>query len=338
MCRHWTTRHQETVCSEGLGPWLYKSLGDPVRVGLDPHIMAAFQRYYRLSAISGLYREAALRKLLPAFNACGIPVILLKGCYLGRFVYKDPALRPMDDVDVLVREEHFDQAGQELERLGCRQLFHLELDENEFLKSSLVYEMLSPVPELIDLHRSIRSMDYYIFPADILWEEAVEGVLYGCQVFYLSAELNFIHLALHHFDHQSSLRDWVDLATVVRTMNLDWNRLLLLARSLGAERPLFWVFRELGENWEANPPTSVSALLDSYVPSRLEDRVIRHRFRYLWRLAARIGRFDGWRARLRYCAAKFVPPDDKTGGWRILSYIAYLKSKISIFHELWRRS
>jgi hypothetical protein len=64
--------------------------------------MAAFQRYYRLSAISSLYREAALRKLLGGFNACGIPVILLKGCYLGRFVYKDPALRPMDDVDVLV--------------------------------------------------------------------------------------------------------------------------------------------------------------------------------------------------------------------------------------------
>src|SRR5271157_4296105 len=71
MCRGWTSVHQETVISEGLGPWLYKSLGDPVQSGLDPNILSALRQSYKFSAVSGLYREAALRKLLPAFNACG---------------------------------------------------------------------------------------------------------------------------------------------------------------------------------------------------------------------------------------------------------------------------
>jgi hypothetical protein len=338
MCSQWTSRHWEIVLSERLGPWFYKCLCDRVDVGINSDVLARLRRDYRLSAIASLYREVALRKLLAAFNACGIPVILLKGSYLGRFVYKDAALRPMEDVDLLVREEHFDQAGHELERLEYRPLFDLDQDEDRLLKLPMVYQVSSPVPGLIDLHRRVRSMDYYIFPAEILWEEAVGKEFYGYQVFYLSAELNFIHLALHNFDHPGSLRDWVDLVTVVRSMNLDWDRLMLLAGSLRAVRPLFWVFRELGRNWETRPPKSVSVPLDSYVPAWLEDRVIRHRFRYLWRLAARIAWLDGWRSRLRYFAIKFVPPSNKTDRSRISSYVAHLRSKVILFHHLWRRS
>ncbi len=339
MCRHWTSRHKETACSEGLGPWLYKSLGDPAQAGLDPGILAAFQRDYRRSAVSCLYREAALRKLFGVFNACDIPVILLKGCYLGSFVYQDPALRPMSDVDLLVREDDFGQAGRELERLGFRPVSQPNQgDEDQLSRSPIEYQVLSPVPEFIDLHQGIQSMDYYRFPSAVVWEEAAEKELYGCQVFCLSAELNFIHLALHIFDHRGSLRDWVDLATMVRTVDLDWDRLMSLARSLGAVRPLFWVFRELGQNWGTHPPAIFSASLASYVPGWWEDRVIRHRFRYLWRLAARISRLDGWRARLHYVGVKILPPPDETGRRPVSSYTSHVKSKISFVLQLWRRS
>jgi hypothetical protein len=338
MCSHWTSRNQEALLSTRLGPWLYKSLKEPVRAGLDPDIFAALQQQYRASVVSCLFKESAMHKLLARFNESNIPVILLKGCYLGRFVYKDPALRPMDDIDVLVREDQFDLAGQELERLGYKPLFRLDQDEERLLKSSLVFGVMSPVPALVDLHRRIRSMDYYLFPAHILWEEAVASEFNGNRVFYLSADLNFIHIALHIFDHPASLRDWVDLATMVRSVDLDWDRLMLLARSLGAMRPLYWAVRELDRNWETKPPPGVSASLDSYVPFWLEDRVIRGRFRYLWRLGSRIGGFPGWRARLRYCAGKIAPPADNTGGSRIASYTAYWKSKISLIRQLWRRS
>ena len=179
-------------------------------------------------------------------------------------------------------------------------------------------------------------MDYYSWAAEVVWEDAVEIELYGCQVFYLSTELNFIHLALHNLNHRGLLRDWVDLVTVLRNMNLDWDRLILLARSLGAVRPLFWIFRELGDNWETPPPARVSVSLESYVPAWVEDRVIRHRFRYFWRLAARVAGLNGWRARLRYLVSKFLPRHDKRGG-RIPSYTSHLKSKIGLFQHLWKR-
>jgi hypothetical protein len=47
-------------------------------------------------------RERALDRLLQAFAAAGLPVILLKGAALAHLIYPAPALRAMADVDVLI--------------------------------------------------------------------------------------------------------------------------------------------------------------------------------------------------------------------------------------------
>jgi hypothetical protein len=47
-------------------------------------------------------RERSLDRLLQAFAAAGLPVILLKGAALAHLIYPSPALRAMADVDVLI--------------------------------------------------------------------------------------------------------------------------------------------------------------------------------------------------------------------------------------------
>jgi len=60
--------------------------------------------YYRSAARNmRLYRE--LVKILSALNSQGISVILLKGAHLAESVYKNLALRPMVDIDLLARKE-----------------------------------------------------------------------------------------------------------------------------------------------------------------------------------------------------------------------------------------
>lgn len=337
MCSAWTAHHLQIVRSEQLGPWLYSSLKAHAGVGLAPEILAGLQQDYRGSAIRLMQREAALRPLLAALNHTGIPLICLKGAYLGRFVFKDPALRPMLDLDLLVREEHFEQCGRELERLGYRLLVELDPDEERLLKLPRVYGCSSNPPEFIDLHRCIRAMNYYELGSDIVWSDAVESELYGWRVFYFSPELNLICLALHNLKHGGDLRDWVDLVLLLRSLNMDWDRLIALARSLGVMRPLFWIFRELGEKWETPAPSDVSTALASYVPRRLEDRVIRSRFAYFWRVLARIEQVQGWGNRVRYVIAKLAPPRVEPGATAIGRWTDYLRSKVILFLQLWRR-
>ncbi|MBM4329140.1 MAG: nucleotidyltransferase family protein [Deltaproteobacteria bacterium] len=337
ICSEWTTDHLKVVRAESVSPWLYISLKDHTDVGLDPAILADLRQDYRASAIRVIQREAALRQLLVAFDSHGIPLLLLKGAYLGRFVYNDPALRPMLDLDLLVRDEHFEQACEELERLGYRLSVELDPEEERLLKLPRVYGYSGSPPEFIDLHRCIRSMGYYELRSDILWDNAIEGELYGCRVFYLSPELNFIHLALHNLNHRGDLRDWVDLVLLMRALNPDWDRLIALARSLGVMRPLFWIFHELSEDWETRAPADLWAALASYTPRPLEDRVIRGRFAYFWRVIARIERLDGWSARARYLRKKLAAPvgQPDTGSFERLT--DYLRSKVTLFRRLWRR-
>jgi len=312
-------------------------LKDHAAVSLDPEILAALQQDYRGSAIRFMRREAALRPLLAALNDAGIPLICLKGAYLGRFVYKDPALRPMLDLDLLVREEHFEQCGRELERLGYRLLVDLDPDEERLLKLPSVYGWSGHPPEFIDLHRCIRAMNYYELGSDTVWGDAVEIELYGCRVFYLSPELNLICVALHNLKHGGDLRDWVDLVLLLRTMKPNWDRLIALARSLGVMRPLFWIFRELGEKWETPAPSDVSTALASYVPRPLEDRVIGSRFAYFWRVLARIEHVQGWGNRARYLLTKLVPPAAQPDTTWIARWTGYLRSKVILFLQLCRR-
>ena len=63
-------------------------------------------------------REKCIDELLAAFAAAGIPVILLKGAALAHRIYTSPALRPMVDIDVLVRHVDIERAVRAASTLG----------------------------------------------------------------------------------------------------------------------------------------------------------------------------------------------------------------------------
>jgi hypothetical protein len=337
-CRHWTGLHLDLVRSHRLGPWLYKSFRDHPAAGLNAEILEELHEDYRISVVACMSRDARLSKLLDAFSQRELPVLLLKGAYLGRFVYKDPALRVMSDVDILVRDQDFARCRHELEWLGYSFIEEPDYRYHQHLKMPVTYVRSGNLFDVVDLHSTVRSMDYYSFPSSFLWSEATESDLQGRRVSYLSPELNFIHLAVHNLNHVGLLRDWVDLILLLRSLKFDWERLLYCGRSLGVLRPLFWIFRELQETWNSGPPVAVTSELSRYVPSWIEDRVIRHRFRYLWRLSARIASFDSWSARLRYLQLKLLAsPSEVAPARGTVRRLARLKEKLDLFLHFWNR-
>jgi hypothetical protein len=59
-----------------------------------------------------------LQDTLGTFAREGIPVVALKGVVLAVLVYSEPALRPMQDVDLLVRSGDLEAADAALRGLG----------------------------------------------------------------------------------------------------------------------------------------------------------------------------------------------------------------------------
>jgi hypothetical protein len=337
VCANWTSRRWEFAISEGLGPWLYKVLNERDELEISAEVKDLLRRHYRWSAVVSLNQEVALGKIARAFHDRGIPVILLKGCYLGRFVYKDQAIRPMVDVDVFVAEERFEQACRQLEDLGYKTGFGTNPFEEKLLRSPKVYVLSGEVSQFVDVHRAIRAMDYYDIPSETVWAEAVEYDFLGSPVRYLTPELNFIHLALHNLNHGGMLRDWLDLLLLRQVTNLDCEKLVGLARAVGAMRPLFWAVQELERNWKAPLPPSVAEAFRSHVPHWWEDLLIRNKYCYFWRLGARLALMKGWRNRLRYLAGKVAHPDSEARTEFFSGAANMIRSKVSLIRHLGAR-
>jgi hypothetical protein len=331
----WNERHVATARAHLLGPWLYHELHNTSQAGLSDKTMSVLQRDYLLSSLACLERDTRLKNVLASFHRHGIRAVLLKGAYLGRVVYRDPALRPMADLDILVTEDQFERAGTLLASLGYRLQveglgsFHRELNP------ALAHVHESRPGDAVDLHRGLWLMDYYRLSSSIVRADAVESNLLEQSVYYLSLELNFIHVALHNLTHAGCLRDWLDLVMLVTRTDFHWNRLVHLAQSLGVLRPLYWVFRELSGHWGIVVPAHVKQAMEEYSPHWLEDLVIRHRLRYAWRFASRFRYIHGWPAKLAYLRVGLFPPAEYrksvvgTSAW-----LPYLKAKSKLFVHL----
>ena len=101
--------------------------------GLEPLVLARFHdagvamppanadrlRVRRLQhAHAHAVRTRVVLELARAFDAASVPFLLLKGSALAHLVYDTPTLRPMRDVDVLVRKRDLRRAHDVLQRRG----------------------------------------------------------------------------------------------------------------------------------------------------------------------------------------------------------------------------
>jgi hypothetical protein len=77
-------------------------------------LQGLYHRHRRANEI----RTAALCEILSVLNAAAIPVVVLKGAALGHFLYAEPGLRPLSDLDLLVSPAHLLSAQQVVLRLG----------------------------------------------------------------------------------------------------------------------------------------------------------------------------------------------------------------------------
>ncbi len=308
QCAKWTGSHLRLLRLHGLLPWIHVSLAQQAKMVLPAHIVLETRNCYRQSAIRSLLREECIREILEQFQAGGIDLIVLKGGYLGPNIYGDAAQRPMDDLDILVAENHRQPAREILISLGYEAPAELTDELEESVRHSQCYVKEGRSREFVDLHWRLQAMDYYRLPSQIVWDNWVESTLHGHKVHYLTPEMNFIHLAIHTLNHGQRLRDWLDLILLTQRTHMSWEGLMKLAESMRVVRPIYHVLYLLETQWNFTPPSGVLRRAASYNPHWLEDRVIRGRIRLIWRWISRLSSLPDWRSRLHYIRTRFMAP------------------------------
>lgn len=202
-----------------------------------------------LERLRPAYREAALHNAVLVrqtsqaaswLAARGIPVMLLKGMHLAQFVYAEPALRNMADVDIMVPRERLAEAERIFLDHGYGPLPRPDLDEYCIWSNHLA-KLTKPGAPVFEVHWHIeRPTSSFQIDLDGLWARSRAATLEGIPVRLLGVEDLVLHLVLHGSYHhrfdRSALKGLVDIdAVVVRHRDeIDWNALAQRAAEWGA--------------------------------------------------------------------------------------------------------
>jgi hypothetical protein len=238
-----------------LAPLVFEGLrvagGDPLEVPAPARERLTNLR--NLEIAKAVVRLHHLDELLAVALREGTDLCLLKGAAFATTLYRDPGLRPMSDIDVLVRPSDFEMWSTELSRLG-----YSLIDVSDH--ASCYRRRQTGV--LVEIHRALTSSASFLGleTGAILSRSRAFGTADGF-VRTLSWEDHLLHLSLHaSFQHgfrQAGLNAW-DAHLVVERVDFDSDRFVALSRE---GRLASWVYGGLAMTAATFESPKLSGLL-----------------------------------------------------------------------------
>jgi len=241
---------------ENVGPLIYWEFKDDRwPPNIPPEAAAALMgQYYQTLKVNSL-RFAELDRIIDAFNAADIPLILLKGAHLARTLYPDIGLRPMGDLDLLVHREDLDRCSNELSSIGFEQRI-MEQTPGAELNFGHDQKFWNDGGLLLELHWSLIGGDSdRRSPAmSIIWDNPGVVCLPGLEhfnCFALTDEIHICylsaHLALQHGLEAAPLLWFYDIYAFLKKSDGDshWKDVQIIAFEL---------------NWPASLDAALSTL------------------------------------------------------------------------------
>jgi hypothetical protein len=199
--------------------------------GMPPEVAGGLGDSYRQTLVTnrGLQREQEM--VLSALAAQGIAAIALKGIGLAASCYGDIALRPIHDIDLLIRRSQVRLAGRVLHDLGYFPLRGRAQPGNfvALLGADLSYAKDGGA--MIELHWELTHRPVYRKGLSVsdAWQRSRATELHGKPVRRLSVgdELRFlsVHCTVDHPVGSAGIRlIWLaDIAELIRALPGDWD-------------------------------------------------------------------------------------------------------------------
>ncbi|MGA9350203.1 MAG: nucleotidyltransferase family protein [Anaerolineae bacterium] len=262
----------------GVTPLLYRRLKTPGPGTIIPAgIMQRLQEIYLFdSARRNMRLYHQLSKVLTALQNEDIPVIALKGARLAEVVYGDIALRPMDDVDLLVRKTDLSRVEGKLLEVGYGPLERPSIEE-QCRKAQHLVGFTKPDAFGIEIHWTIENpTSPFKIDVDGLWERARPAIIAGVEVLALSPEDLLLHLCLHasfHHKFRIRLRSFCDISETVQHYRdeMDWEQVQLRAHQWGTGKYVYLTLHLARELLGAAVPDEI---LDTLRPDDFDLQVV----------------------------------------------------------------
>jgi hypothetical protein len=257
---------------EGVAGFLYYHLkhlniADPPKA-LQTHSENA----YFQTAKSTLAIVSEARLLSDRLQQSRLPVVALQGLSLMK-LYKDPGLRTIGDIDLMVRPDDKQQLLELLGQAGYR------------VNISAYPDLLFGNGIWVDIHTHILNLDRiksrrYLFPEDLtaMWQKAVPMFDHPEGLLCLAPFDNFVALAAHALKHGYSRLKWlVDLHEYLLELTRasdGWYNLIECSRRWEQERVVCYSLMLVEKMFNLILPAWVKRELGFYRLSTLEKYLL----------------------------------------------------------------
>lgn len=210
--------------------------------------------------------EAAINLL----NGKNIGTILLKGGAVGTMYYESPALRPMSDIDLLIKPGDFLKAIEALSVAG----WNLQCNNPELaLQVINSCDFRNSAGEELDIHWRLMRDCWNADKNDLFWDAAVALQYKSLRTETLCNTDQLFHVCCHGA-RQNSLSPirWVaDAIMILRSADeIDWRRLYDLGKLYRLNLTLFHALDYLKETFNAPIPAGYFERVRDLPISRLE--------------------------------------------------------------------
>ncbi|MEK7395647.1 MAG: nucleotidyltransferase family protein [Candidatus Poribacteria bacterium] len=241
-----------------IAPLVYYNLSQNNKLSNIPVSIARDLRldYFQCS-LNNTRTYHELSKILKSADSNGIPIIVLKGAALAGLVYTSHALRPMNDMDLLIKPEDIRKANDMLIQLGWKCKIQNELleilnqqgEDLEYVKNSM-----------IDLHTTIREL-----PSVDPWANSKAVNIASLNMQILGYEDFLMHISLHIYKHiqtaillggfgMTELTKFCDIILLIRKFQneINWDYIVRISKLNQSASALYTILnivnRDLGEN------------------------------------------------------------------------------------------
>lgn len=256
----------------GIEPLLYKHLSQEKYADYVPgHILRLLKESYHKQSMRSLRIYGQLRRILESMNQSDAPIILLKGTYLAKWIYRDIALRPMSDIDILCRDRDTGAVQETLRDLGYEQMkdfaiskFHEQVSLTNITRAGHLPPFSKPNAVRVEIHTDIfTKTPCRTREMDMVWEKAIPCGQNGRNVLCPSLEHQLLHLSFHLHEHLMSgsvtLYWFCDIHEFVERYGeeIDWKKLRGIAESLGIASRIAALFDLLIRHWKTRIPEHI---------------------------------------------------------------------------------
>ena len=270
----------ETACQHGIAPLVYHHLQSVgATESLAPSARDTLQNFSYRNAVRNALLYKDLQAILMALQAIQVEVIVLKGAALAEMVYHHRSLRPMGDVDLLVRRQDVSRVEA---KLGSVNYLLSEVTGTKAWYEKYHYHVIfqkhaaTPTAIPYEIHWDLeRPRSPFTIDIAGLWERAVPASIAHVEALVLCPEDLLLHLCLHTCQDNFScgLRSLCDISETIRQYGhtINWEHLQTRSYQWRINRCVYLVLRLTRELLGAAVPDS---LLDALTPEDLDPRLL----------------------------------------------------------------